>query len=81
MSKKKLMQILKNLCNYANWQIIRPSLYISGDEELIIVDVYEKTAGSVYHVYIDAKSRYFTYQFLSAFCVCEKYKVALDRFL
>lgn len=81
MTKKELRQILKNLCVYKNWSIIKPSLYINDAHDTLIVDVYEKTHGSIYHVFIDIEKCYFTYQFLSAFDLCRTERDSLDRFM
>ena len=81
MSKKELKRILKNLCDYKEWCIIKPSLYISDDHKCLIVDVYDKTYGSLYHVFMDVEKRYFTYQFLSAFGIHDTKRNSLDRFM
>lgn len=81
MNKKELMRILKNLCNENNWCIIKPSLFISNSKTVLIVDVYEKKFGSIYHVYVDAEKHYFTSQFLSPFDVQPSMRNSLDRFM
>lgn len=81
MTKKELRRILKNLCDYKNWTIINPSLFINSTQTALIVDVYDKCTGSVWHVYIDTESRYYTHQFLSPFSIHERYRNSLDRFM
>ena len=81
MNKKELMRILKNLCEYKNWTIIKPSLFINSTQTVIIVDVYDKEIGSIWHVYIDTVSCYYTSQFLSPYNIHTRNRNSLDRFM
>lgn len=81
MTKKELMRILRNLCEYMNWTIIRPSLYINSTQTVIIVDVYDKDTGSIYHVYVDTESCYYSWQFLSPFNIHPSNRNSLNIFL
>ena len=75
------MRILKNICEEKNWKIVRPSLFINSTQTVIIVDVYEVTVGSIYHVYVDTEHRYYKYQFLSPFSIHTTFRLPLDKYM